>query len=139
VRKYVNRILSGVVKQVILSLYRMGKQRDFSGRRLGDLEGICGYLRNNADRMAYDEYLAAGYPIASGVIEGACRTVVNDRMERSGMRWVFAGAHAMLGLRSIHLSGLWDDFIQFHIARESQRLYPDAAANDDDILLSQVA
>ena len=85
------------------------------------------------------EYLAAGYPIASGVIEGACRTVVNDRLERSGMRWVVDGAHAMLGLRSIHLSGLWDDFIKFHIAKESQRLYPDSAANDDDIHLSLVA
>ena len=139
VRKYVNRILSGEVEQVILSLYRMGKRRNFSGRRLGELKGICGYLRNNVDRMAYDEYLESGYPIASGIIEGACRTVVKDRMERSGMRWVFAGAHAMLGLRSIQLSDLWDDFIQFHIVRESQRLYPGSAANDDDILLSQVA
>ena len=48
--------------------------------------------------MAYHEYLAAGYPIASGVIEGACRHVVKDRMERSGMRWILDGAHAMLGL-----------------------------------------
>jgi len=139
VRKQVKRILSGKVDQVILSLRRMARRRGFSEGRLEDLERICGYFRNNAERMAYDEYLAAGYPIASGVIEGACRTVVNDRMERSGMRWVFKGAHAMLGLRSIHLSVLWDDFIQFHIAMESQRLYPDSAANDDHIRLLQVA
>ncbi len=139
VRKQVSRILSGKVDQVILSLHRMARRRGFSEGRLDDLEQICGYFRNNAERMAYDEYLAAGYPIASGVIEGACRTVVNDRMERSGMRWVFEGAHAMLGLRSIHLSGLWDDFITFHIARESQRLYLGSAANDDDICLPQVA
>ena len=49
------------------------------------------------------------------------------------------GAHAMLGLRSIQLSGLWDDFIMFHIAKESQGLYPDSAANDDVIQLSLVA
>jgi hypothetical protein len=85
------------------------------------------------------EHLAAGYPIASGVIEGACRTVVNDRMKRLGMRWVFKGAHAMLGLRSIQLSGLWDDFIKFHIATESQRLYPGSAANDEDVRLHLVA
>jgi hypothetical protein len=54
-------------------------------------------------------------------------------MERSGMRWVFDGAHAMLGLRSIRLSGLWDDFIKFRITQEFRRLYPDSAANDDDI------
>ncbi len=134
-----NRILSGKVDQVILSLRRMAQRRRFSKGRLEDLEQIFGYFRNNAERMAYGEYLAAGYPIASGVIEGACRTVVNDRMERSGMRWVFKGAHAMLGLRSIHLSNLWDDFIKFHIAMEAQRLYPGTAANDDNIQLPQAA
>ena len=138
VRKQVKRILLGEVERVIRSLRRMATRRELSKNRLEDLEQICGYLRNNASRMAYDEYLAAGYPIASGVIEGACRTVVNDRMERSGMRWVFAGAHAMLGLRSIHLSGLWDDFLKFRISKELQDLYPGSAANDD-VQLSLVA
>jgi len=65
--------------------------------------------------------------------------VVNDRMERSGMRWVLDGAHAMLGLRSISLSGLWDEFINFHIDQETKRLYSDSAANDDNIRLPLVA
>ena len=91
------RILRGEVKRIILSLSRMGKRRNLSGKRLDELEKICGYLRNNANRMAYDEYLAAGYPIASGIIEGACRTVVKDRMERSGMRWVYAGGTCHAG------------------------------------------
>jgi len=85
--------------------------------------------------MAYDQCLAHGFPIASGVIEGACRCVVKDRMERSGMRWVLAGAQAMLGLRSIHMSGLWEEFMQFRIRRECQRLYPFSAANEDDFSL----
>ena len=61
-----------------------------------------------------------------------CRNVVKDRMEQSGMRWTMQGAHAMLSLRSIQLSGLWDDFIQHWREQESQRLYPDrnGAAND---------
>jgi hypothetical protein len=88
--------------------------------------------------MAYHEYLAAGYPIASGVIEGACRHVVKDRMERSGMRWVLQGAHAMLGLRSIQASGLWEDFMRFRITAECKRLYPHAA-NDADSELAMVA
>ncbi len=46
--------------------------------------------------MRYDEYLRRGYPIASGVIEGACRHLVKDRMERSGMRWTLEGARSML-------------------------------------------
>ena len=76
--------------------------------------------------MHYDEYLEKGYPIASGVIEGACRYVVKDRMERTGMRWVLNGAHSMLQLRSVHASGRWDEFTPFRIAKERERLYPDA-------------
>ncbi len=139
VKKQIRRILAGEVKKVIRSLRNMADRRGLSATNREELERICGYLRNNTERMAYDQYLALGYPIASGVIEGACRTVVNDRMERSGMRWVLDGAHAMLGLRSISLSGLWDDFINFHIDQETKRLYPDSAANDDNTGLALVA
>src|SRR5207237_815744 len=74
--------------------------------------------------MRYDAYLAAGYPIASGVIEGACRHFVKDRMERSGMRWRIESAQAMLDVRSIYLNGDWDDFMTYRIEKETQRLYP---------------
>ena len=82
--------------------------------------------------MAYDVYLEHGFPIASGVIEGACRCVVKDRMERSGMRWILSGARAMLDMRCIYLSGLWEEFTAFRIRRESRRLYSGYAANDPD-------
>jgi hypothetical protein len=82
------------------------------------------YLQNNAHRMRYDEYLAAGYPIASGVIEGACRQVVKDRMERSGMRWTIESAQAMLDVRSTYVNGDWDAFMAYRIEQETQRLYP---------------
>jgi hypothetical protein len=55
--------------------------------------------------MRYDEYIAAGYPIGSGVAEGACRHLVKDRMERTGMRWTVVGAQAMLNLRAVYLNG----------------------------------
>jgi hypothetical protein len=74
--------------------------------------------------MRYDEYLACGYPIASGVIEGACRHIVKDRLERTGMNWTVAGAEAMLELRCIHLTDAWDAFVEYRIARETERLYP---------------
>ncbi len=74
--------------------------------------------------MRYDEYLAKGYPIASGVIEGACRHLVKDRMERAGMHWTIVGAQAMLDVRSVHLSGQWAAFQQHRIARATERLYP---------------
>ncbi len=81
------------------------------------------------DRSTESE-IEHGFPIASGVIEGACRCVVKDRMERSGMRWVMSGARAMLGMRCIYLSDLWEEFIKFRIQRKSQRLYPGYATND---------
>ena len=80
--------------------------------RYGKLAKICAYLDNNAHRMRYDVYLAAGYPIASGVIEGAWRHFIKDRMERSGMRWTIESAQAMLEMRSTYLNGDWDDFMQ---------------------------
>lgn len=74
--------------------------------------------------MRYDSYLAAGYPIASGVIEGACRHFVKDRMERAGMRWSIQGAQAMLDLRSTYINGDWDEFTKFRVQKEQERLYP---------------
>ncbi len=74
--------------------------------------------------MHYDQYVAAGYPIASGVIEGACRHVVKDRMERTGMHWTLPGAQALLHLRCIALHGQWEDFMQYYIEQETARLYP---------------
>jgi hypothetical protein len=74
--------------------------------------------------MRYDEYLAKGYPIASGVIEGACRHLVKDRMERAGMHWTVTGAQVMLDVRSIYVNGDWEAYQGYRIERETQRLYP---------------
>jgi len=126
VRERVTRILYGDVNSVIRGLRRMGTTHGVcrnKGKRT-KLRKICGYFEKNRHRMRYDEYLACGYPIASGVIEGACRNVVKDRLERTGMNWTIPGAEAMLELRCIHLTEQWDAFIEFRIARETQRLYP---------------
>jgi hypothetical protein len=139
VRSRVHRLLQGEVNAVVRGLRQQGARAPLSATRAETLEGICGYFETHSHRMAYHEYLAAGYPIASGVIEGACRHVVKDRMERSGMRWVLEGAHAMLGLRTIYLSGLWDEYMRFHIDRDCQRLYPQCAANDASLDLPLVA
>lgn len=123
VRERVLRILQGEVQAVVRGLRRMGTQR-LSGKKRADLEKICNYFEKNRERMRYDEYLAAGYPIASGVIEGACRHIVKDRLERTGMNWVVAGAQAMLDLRCIFLCDKWDEFIAYRIEKETERLYP---------------
>ena len=69
------------------------------------------------------------------MIEGACRYVIKDRMERTGMRWSMTGAQTMLELRCISANEEWDAFMSFHVALENQRLYPWRAANDEDISL----
>jgi hypothetical protein len=132
VKAQARRMLHGEIAAVIHSLRWLGTHHRLRGKRLESLECICGYFGNNAHRMAYDVYLEHGFPIASGVIEGACRCVVKDRMERSGMRWVMSGARAMLDMRCIYLSDLWEEFTEFRIERESRRLYPGYAANDAD-------
>ena len=83
--------------------------------------------------------MAAAYPIASGVIEGACRHVIGDRMEGTGMRWVMDGAQSMLGLRCIFINDDWDNFIKFHIEQEQQALYPVHAANEEEFYQLKVA
>ncbi len=73
--------------------------------------------------MHYHQYLAAGYPIASDVIEGACRHFVKDRMERAGMQWSLVGAQAMLDIRAVALNEDWTSFNSFRTNHESERLY----------------
>ena len=73
------------------------------------------------DYIAYDRALAAGLPIATGVIEGACRYLVKDRMERTGARWSLVGAQAVLRLRALRASGDFDDYWAFHLEREHER------------------
>jgi hypothetical protein len=132
VKEQARRMLHGQIASVIQSLRWQGTHARLKGKALESLERICGYFQSNSHRMAYDVYLEQGFPIASGVIEGACRCVVKDRMERSGMRWVLSGARAMLNMRCLSLSHLWDQYIQFRIQRESARLHPGYAANDAD-------
>ena len=95
-----------------------------TGPALKDVTTACNDFEKNARRMRYDEYLRAGYPIASGVIEGACRHVIKDRMEQGGMRWTLAGAEAMLNVRSVSASREWDDFGTWRQAEEASRVHP---------------
>ena len=69
--------------------------------------------------------LAAGYPIATGVIEGACRHLINDRLDITGARWCLQGAEAILKLRSINSSGDFDDYWTFHRQKSNVRVYGD--------------
>ncbi len=118
------RILRGESQGVIKGLRRLGTTRELKGEAAKDLARICGYLEKHSDRMKYDEYLRCGYPIASGVIEGACRHLVKDRMERSGMRWTLEGARSMLHVRAAFQSDHWEAFLADRMSGETQRTHP---------------
>jgi hypothetical protein len=79
--------------------------------------------------MRYDEYLANGWPIASGPVEGACKHLIKDRMERSGMRWTEHMAEAIVQLRAVYLSGDFDQYWQFHITRTGNAYIPPPGAS----------
>lgn len=127
VRERVLRVLRGEGMLVVRGLRQMATKRGLAPVSQRKVETICQYLEENGARMKYDQYLTRGYPIASGVIEGACRHFVKDRMERAGMSWTKPGAQAMLHLRATYLNGDWDAFQKFRMARETQRLYPHRA------------
>lgn len=71
--------------------------------------------------IRYNEFLEAGLPIATGVIEGACRHLVKDRMDVTGARWGLEGAEAVLRLRALKSSGDLDRYWEFHHRRELER------------------
>jgi len=124
VSQRLRRILQGDVGRVIGGLKQMAVKQNLRGAKLKQLQSAIGYLHNNRRFMHYDQYLSAGYPIGSGVAEGACRHLVKDRMERTGMRWVVPTAQAMLDLRAVHASDQWEIFQNYRIEAEGQKLYP---------------
>ena len=98
---------------------------------------ICArYLRNHAPYLAYYDYLKAGYPIATGVIEGGCRYLVKDRLALTGARWSLDGAEAVLKLRAVKVSGDFSTYWTFYehqqYARIHEGLYQNPAALTDE-------
>jgi hypothetical protein len=123
VRARTERILCGMAGQVVKGLRQIVTKRQITGVKAKTIHGVCDYLYRNRERMRYDEYLRNGWPIASGTVEGACKNLIRDRFERSGMRWTIPTAEALLKLRATHLSGDLTDYWQHHIQQDQQRLY----------------
>ncbi len=95
----------GVDKVISCLRYRLGRLR---GRQRERLATELTYFRNQRTRMRYADYQRAGLPIGSGVVEAACKTLVTQRLKRSGMRWERAGGQAILTLRSVIQSERWE-------------------------------
>jgi hypothetical protein len=132
-------LLSGMGTGVIRWLQHLAEQSGLPAATRTRLAEIHGYFDRHRDRIHYDRYLAAGDPIASGVIEGACRHVVKDRMERAGMHWTLPGAQALLHLRCVALNDEWEPFINHHIQSETARLYANIPIQSPSTRLRLVA
>jgi hypothetical protein len=121
-------LLQGRAGYVISGLRKRLRAEKLSSQRRKVVRSAVEYLTNNREHLRYDEYLAAGYPIGSGVAEGACRHLVKDRMEQTGMRWTVEGAQAMLHARALYLNDQWVEFLTFRVEQEQARLYKRDAA-----------
>jgi hypothetical protein len=118
VETYLRKLLEGKVTRVIGGIRQMATKRALPQSKWDKVEDCLTYFAARADYMKYDQYLAAGYPIGSGVVEGACRHLVKDRMEQAGMRWRIAGALAILNLRALYVNDDWDAFHTHRIQTE---------------------
>ncbi|MCA1702509.1 MAG: ISKra4 family transposase, partial [Actinobacteria bacterium] len=92
------------------------------GQRTG-AEACVRYLTNTGPYLDYPTALAQGWPIATGVIEGACRHLIKDRMDLTGARWSLPGAEAVLKLRALHSNGDFDDYWNYHLTQEKHRIH----------------
>jgi len=117
------RMLEGRISYVVAGMTRMATVRGFSKEERKPVDKAANYLlkRRRWGMMRYDELLTIGAPIATGIIEGACRHLINDRMDLTGARWRLPSAEAVLRLRSILSSGDFDEYWQFHEEAEARR------------------
>jgi hypothetical protein len=123
VERHLRLLLAGQTAPVIAALTKTAANARLSKTRRQAVERTVGYYQRNTPYMHYDAYLAQGWPIGTGVVEGACGHLVKDRMEQAGMRWTQPGAQAVLDLRGVRLSGDWDAYWPWHRHQEHARLY----------------
>ena len=114
-------ILEGKSSDVAAGMRRSATKRGLAAKKRTPIDRAANYFLKRKAMMRYDELLALGTPIASGVIEGTCRSLINDRLDVTGARWSLNGAEAVLRLRAILRSGDWDAYWAFHTNEEYRR------------------
>jgi hypothetical protein len=122
-------ILKGRASHVAGGIRRSATLRGLRGEKRAAADACADYLIKYAPCLEYDEYLANGFPISTGVIEGTCRYLVKDRMDITGARWSLLGAEAILKLRALRASGDFGAYWQFHEQMERRRNHETLYAN----------
>jgi hypothetical protein len=117
------RILAGDIDAVIAALHQQATDAGLTPQQRGGVDTCIGYLTAKRELLGYDTALSRGWPIATGVIEGACRHLVGDRLDITGARWGLQGAEAVLKLRALWSNGDFDTYWRFHRAQEHRRVH----------------
>ncbi|MGH8069653.1 MAG: hypothetical protein ACRERE_31310 [Candidatus Entotheonellia bacterium] len=123
VRTSLEALLAGQTDAIITALEAEGHDPTRTATPRQAVRRTVGSYRRNRPYMRDDEYLARGWPIGTGVVEGACGHLVKDRMEPAGMRWTNAGAQTGLDRRAVRLNGHWEASWQFHPHQQHLRVY----------------
>ena len=123
VRGHLLALLQGQVDTVVTALIDASDAADLTTAARKTVATTISYYQRNTPFMRYDQYLARGWPIGTGVIESACGHLVKDRMQQAGMRWTKDGAHAILDLRAVRLTDDWETYWAFRRQRQHHRLY----------------
>lgn len=124
------RILNGHTSDVAAGMRRSATKRGLSPKQRKPIDKAANYFLKRRNLMHYDLCLEAGTPIATGVIEGACRTLINDRLDITGARWSLDGAEAVLKLRALVQSHDFDDYWAFHTDHEYHRNHASKYVDD---------
>jgi hypothetical protein len=117
-------VLAGDSDRAAAAITAEADAAGLEGSRRSGADACVRYLGNKREFLRYDQALQAGWPIATGVIEGACRHLIADRLNLGGARWGPDGAEAILTLRAVISNGDFEEYWRFHLASEHQRLYP---------------
>ncbi len=134
VQERLERVLSGNSSSVAAGIRRSATRRKIAQKKREPVDKCASYLVNLAPYLKYNSYIKRGYPIATGVIEGACRHLIQDRMGRTGARWSLDGAEAVLKLRSLKVSREFEEYWQYFLEQEFSRNYESRLENIGDII-----
>ena len=139
VRARARAVLEGQAATAAAGIRRRAAREhlDRAGRAI--IEECAAYLVRKRPYLDYPTALQRGWPIATGVIEGACRHLVKDRMDITGARWGLDGAEAVLKLRAIVSNGDFEEYWRYHLAHEHQRVHRSRYATAAPRHLSLVA
>jgi hypothetical protein len=130
VRRHASAVLAGRATRVAGAIRRQATTQRLEPAQRAGADTAAAYLTNKHPYLDYPTALANGWPIATGVIEGACRHLVKDRMDITGARWGLPGAEAILKLRAIRSNGNWAEYWPYHLAQEQQRVHQSRYADN---------